>query len=209
VNSLETEARLSLREAADALGISEVSARRWVKSGKLKAYQPGRKYLIPRAAVEELLTAGEAPKAEAPPEQGNPERRDVERAWKAAYESAWKAAYERHGSKILDQWEEELDRKLALAHDEPAAFFEWLEKLRDFGHSYVSDLVSAYAATARSPLEAVIVGAGPLVQRYMQIWHRIEETEADAGLRLTEEDERKFKRLLEEGTRLPSLVGDA
>ena len=53
---------LSLREAADALQISEVSARRWVKSGKLRASQPGQKYIIPRAAVEALLH----PKAEAP-----------------------------------------------------------------------------------------------------------------------------------------------
>ena len=52
---------LTLREAADALQISEVSARRWVKSGKLRASQPGMKYIIPRAAVEELLH----PKAEA------------------------------------------------------------------------------------------------------------------------------------------------
>jgi excisionase family DNA binding protein len=57
-----TEERLSLRDAAEALGISEVTARRWVKSGKLKAYQPGRKYLIPESAVEELLEEAEAPK---------------------------------------------------------------------------------------------------------------------------------------------------
>jgi excisionase family DNA binding protein len=64
-----TEERLSLRDAADALGISEVTARRWVKSGKLKAYQPGRKYLIPASAVKELLEETEAPKASAPPSQ--------------------------------------------------------------------------------------------------------------------------------------------
>ena len=52
---------LTLREAADALQISEVSARRWVKSGKLRASKPGMKYIIPREAVEELLH----PKAEA------------------------------------------------------------------------------------------------------------------------------------------------
>ncbi len=52
---------LTLREAADALQISEVSARRWVKSGKLRASQPGQKYIIPRQAVEELLY----PKADA------------------------------------------------------------------------------------------------------------------------------------------------
>ncbi len=60
--NVKTEQRLSLREAADALGISEVSARRWVKSGKLKAYKPGLKYLIPASAIEELLEGSPAPK---------------------------------------------------------------------------------------------------------------------------------------------------
>lgn len=49
------ERRLSLPEAADALGISEITARRWIKSGKLRASQPGRNYQIPESAVEELL----------------------------------------------------------------------------------------------------------------------------------------------------------
>lgn len=56
------EERLSLQEAADALGVSEQTARRWVKSGKLKAYKPGLRYLIPASAVEELLEGAEAPK---------------------------------------------------------------------------------------------------------------------------------------------------
>jgi excisionase family DNA binding protein len=56
------EEHLTLRDAADALGISEVSARRWVKSGKLRAYQPGKKYLIPASAVEELLQDFRPPK---------------------------------------------------------------------------------------------------------------------------------------------------
>ncbi len=68
---MREDTQLSLREAADALGISEVSARRWVKSGKLKAAQPGRKYLIPREAVEELLR----PKEGAPP--GGEARRET------------------------------------------------------------------------------------------------------------------------------------
>jgi excisionase family DNA binding protein len=62
LRSTVTEERLSLRDAADALGISEVTARRWVKSGKLKAYQPGRKYLIPASAIDELLEEPEGPK---------------------------------------------------------------------------------------------------------------------------------------------------
>jgi len=59
---LDTEERLSLRSAADALGISEVTARRWVKSGKLKAQQPGRKFQIPASAVDELLKEFRPPK---------------------------------------------------------------------------------------------------------------------------------------------------
>ena len=54
-----TGGHLSLQDAADALGISEVTARRWVKSGKLKASQPGRRYLIPRSAVDALLKPSE------------------------------------------------------------------------------------------------------------------------------------------------------
>lgn len=45
----------SLKEAAHRLGVSEVTARRWVKAGKLRAVQPGRKYLIPENAIRELL----------------------------------------------------------------------------------------------------------------------------------------------------------
>jgi excisionase family DNA binding protein len=65
---VQEEERLSLREAADALGVSEVTARRWVKAGKLKAYQPGRKYLVPRGAIDELLES-ESGKVRAPSSQ--------------------------------------------------------------------------------------------------------------------------------------------
>lgn len=58
----EVEERVSLREAADALGISEATARRWIKSGKLRHYKPGLKYLIPASAIEELLEGVPAPK---------------------------------------------------------------------------------------------------------------------------------------------------
>ncbi len=59
---MKTEERLTLQDAADALGISEQTARRWVKMGKLKAYKPGLRYLIPASAIEELLEGSPAPK---------------------------------------------------------------------------------------------------------------------------------------------------
>src|SRR5215210_8216556 len=49
------EEHLSLAEAAERLGISERTARRWIKSGKLRAYKPGRDYWIPESALTELV----------------------------------------------------------------------------------------------------------------------------------------------------------
>ncbi len=59
---MKVEERVSLQEAAGLLGISERQARRWVKSGKLKAYKPGLRYLIPARAIEELLEGTPGPK---------------------------------------------------------------------------------------------------------------------------------------------------
>jgi excisionase family DNA binding protein len=89
---VQEEERLSLREAADALGVSEVTARRWVKSGKLRAYQPGRKYLIPRGAIDELLES-ESGKVQAPSSQeklfNNGVLEEEQRAaWEAAVDNA-------------------------------------------------------------------------------------------------------------------------
>ena len=62
------ERHLSLAEAAERLGISERTARRWIKAGKLRAYKPGRDYWIPERALTELIEESKvSPKAEAPP----------------------------------------------------------------------------------------------------------------------------------------------
>ena len=61
------ERQLSLGEAAERLDISERTARRWIKSGKLRAYKPGRDYRIPESALTELMRESEtSPKAPAP-----------------------------------------------------------------------------------------------------------------------------------------------
>jgi excisionase family DNA binding protein len=59
------ERHLSLVEACEALGISERTAYRWIKSGKLKAYKPGRDYWIPESAIRLVVEESEVrPKAE-------------------------------------------------------------------------------------------------------------------------------------------------
>jgi len=50
---------LSLAEAAERMGISERTARRWIKSGKLRASKPGRDYWIPESALTELVEESE------------------------------------------------------------------------------------------------------------------------------------------------------
>ena len=61
------ERHLSLSEVAELLDKSERTIRRWIKSGKLKAYKPGRDYVIPESAISELMEKSEVyPKLEAP-----------------------------------------------------------------------------------------------------------------------------------------------
>jgi len=61
------EQHLSLSEAAHRLYISERTTRRWIKSGKLRAFKPGRDYRIPESAISEMIKRSEAyPKAQAP-----------------------------------------------------------------------------------------------------------------------------------------------
>jgi excisionase family DNA binding protein len=62
------ETTRSLSEVAGAMGVSERTVRRWIKSGRLKAYKPGRDYYIPEAALRQFIEESEIrPKAEAPP----------------------------------------------------------------------------------------------------------------------------------------------
>ncbi len=67
------ERYLSLAEACEVLGKSERTLYRWIKSGKLKAYKPGRDYEIPESAIREMRERSEVyPKAQAPPSPEQP-----------------------------------------------------------------------------------------------------------------------------------------
>ena len=80
------ERYLSLAEACEVLGKSERTLYRWIKSGKLKAYKPGRDYEIPESAIQEMRERSEVyPKLQASlwpeeePERRNPEPGEAER----------------------------------------------------------------------------------------------------------------------------------
>lgn len=58
------ERHLSLSEVAGLMGVSERTVRRWIHSGKLRAYKPGRDYRIPESAVRGFVEESEiSPKA--------------------------------------------------------------------------------------------------------------------------------------------------
>ncbi len=61
------ERHLSLSEVAELMEVAERTVRRWIKSGRLKAYKPGRDYRIPESAVKDFIERSVAyPKAGAP-----------------------------------------------------------------------------------------------------------------------------------------------
>jgi excisionase family DNA binding protein len=63
---VEDEIR-SLSEVAGLMGVSERTVRRWIKSGRLKAYKPGRDYRIPETALRRFIEESEiSPKVQAP-----------------------------------------------------------------------------------------------------------------------------------------------
>ena len=110
------ENHLSLAEAAERMGISERTARRWIKSGKLRAYKPGRDYWIPESALTDLVEESEVhPKASASsqPSLNGLLEEEQRTLWEAAVEDArdlreggqarmaellstWRASRERH-----------------------------------------------------------------------------------------------------------------
>lgn len=101
------ERHLSLGEVAGVLSKNERTIRRWIKSGKLRAYKPGRDYLIPESAVGELLEGSEVfPKGLAPPLP----LEDAE--WRGAEEpeegGPYYNAFEAIGRLLAMNWKEEL-----------------------------------------------------------------------------------------------------
>jgi excisionase family DNA binding protein len=179
---VQEEERLSLREAADALGVSEVTARRWVKSGKLKAYQPGRKYLIPRSAIDELLES-ESGKVQAPSSQeklfNNGILEEERRArWEAAVEEARRL---REGGRarmeeLIAAWRDKRDhralrgmgRLLDEAYDAEAALTHYLEE----------------ESTGRIRLDQVPITEWEEVRKASRFYGALVEMVQGAGLRV-------------------------
>ncbi len=112
------ERHLSLSEATEVLGISERTAYRWIKSGKLRAYKPGRDYRIPESAISDMMKRSEAyPKVQPPlPFEGGEQRReDVYTPWLEFV------------GRFADRWE----AKIAVGAFDRGAMSEFISTLED------------------------------------------------------------------------------
>ena len=105
---------------ADELGVDVQTVRRWIQSGKLKAFRPGKEYRIREADLEEFLAAREVrPKAprRSPSEPSfNDVLKDERRAEQLKYLRALRALV----WKLEQRWKEEppqTSREIAVVLD--------------------------------------------------------------------------------------------
>jgi len=94
---------------AEELGVDVQTVRRWIQSGKLRAFKPGKEYRVREADLEEFLAAREVrPKAESgsPPEPSRFNDADLEHEWALRYLGAWREFV----WKLQEEWKEEPPR---------------------------------------------------------------------------------------------------
>src|SRR5918997_964957 len=115
---------LSLSEVAGLMGVSERTARRWIKSGKLRAYKPGRDYRIPESALKAFVEESEvSPKGLAPPSLQASFNGLLAEERRARYLRSWRAFV----WKLVHRWETdppETSREIAVVLDTMQALID-------------------------------------------------------------------------------------
>lgn len=188
---------LKLTEVARRLDVSEKTARRYVKTGTLPSVFVGGAYRVSEADLAEFLEGARVEPGKAPASPSlDPSFNDVLDEERRNSEDAWRAEYLARADEMLDEWEGELEEKLALADNDLAAFFDWLDEIRKFGRPHITGVVSGYMATTSYRLEAVL-NAKPYLDSYDDLWRRIEAF-LEQTTKLSEEDEKRFRELSKE-----------
>ncbi len=102
------ERHLSLSEVAELMEVAERTVRRWIKSGRLKAYKPGRDYRIPESAVKDFIERSEAyPKAPAPP----PLELEKQRGGEEERHSVYLEVFKKHMARRASAWDQQADEE--------------------------------------------------------------------------------------------------
>ncbi len=180
-----TEELLSVPEVGDRLGVSVYTVRRWIKSGDLLAYRPGKEYRVRESDLEKFLEA-HRPKVAAPPSPEAPdegERRlrylHVLETFATSMESQWSAKVQ--GGVFS---EEEFDDGVAVLTDFEGAYvkgvgIDLLAALRAYEGSLSDDFPEAKAIELRAralslpeaELEALISTKDALDAWHLTLWH--------------------------------------
>jgi excisionase family DNA binding protein len=137
---------------ADELGVDVQTVRRWIQSGRLRAFKPGKEYRVRETDLEEFLAAREVrPKAVTPPSQRSLFNGGEEERRSKASPTAGEISAIRRWLSYLEQTliEGNLARE-EIAHD--------LDAARAFGIGkdpalYPSDLVGDFLQIVRRALE--------------------------------------------------------
>ncbi|MBA3702890.1 MAG: helix-turn-helix domain-containing protein [Rubrobacteraceae bacterium] len=170
---------LSLSEAAGALGISERTAHRWIKSGKLRSYKPGRDHKIPESAIIEAIEAGEVrPKAQAPPSPEQPsfnglleeERREAETAEMLIS----------FGERMVARFDSELKGR---AEAEDLEWFDWAQSMYE---EYIAILNTVQGRGVSDP-QGVLASLMDMNASMQALMHRYEEVGLRAAQRSSSE----------------------
>jgi excisionase family DNA binding protein len=91
---------------ADELGVDVQTVRRWIHSGKLKAFKPGKEYRVREADLEEFLAAREVRPKEVAPSAQRSLFNGLEEERRLRYLRPWRAFV--HG--LAGRWEKEPPR---------------------------------------------------------------------------------------------------
>jgi excisionase family DNA binding protein len=154
---------LALSEVAGLMGVSERTIRRWIKSGKLRAYKPGRDYRIPENAVRELVEDSEiSPKAGRRSSLEPSLFNGLEDERRLRYLRGWRAFVRR----LAHRWEEEPPKTSA----ELSPLFDAMTALVEQG---VFDPSSATSPSEITELMVVMEG----FERLNDIADKVEQSE--------------------------------
>lgn len=107
---------------AEELGVDVQTVRRWIQSGKLRAFKPGKEYRVREADLEEFLAAREVrPKAPAPPSQ-----RSLFNGFEEERREALEILFDNlriHITSTADRWAHAAETGLALWSEDAAIAF--------------------------------------------------------------------------------------
>ena len=186
-----TEELLLLQEAADRLGVSVYTVRRWIKEGKLRAFKPGKEYRIREADLEEFLRAREVrPKA--------PRRSPYEPTLNDALADAERhdidvAALDEALAEVLRQQREfrlqELDIKLERAGNDEERREEAYRNLKNWWVWFTQPVMTLHKFIPEIPGPALLREGDITVERVREFARRgnVSEAQRDAELQTLEE----------------------